>query len=103
MKLKFVFIVAFLLAGSIAFAQEGSELNTAIRRLTEEKDPEAAVSKMNKIVTDFKLDKNKDAETLDLLYGTVAVNYAMNENYPQFEKYIGLIQNKFNQTSFLNM
>jgi thiol-disulfide isomerase/thioredoxin len=58
---------------------------------------------MNSIIKKYRLDKNKDAETLDMLYGTAAVNFAMGRNHTQFEKYIGLIRNKFNRTSFMNM
>jgi peroxiredoxin len=92
-----------LLCATTAAAQEISGLDSAIRRLSAEKDPQKTVSVINQIIKDYKLDKKKDAETFDVLYGTAAVNFAMNRNYPQFEKYIDLIGNKFNQTSFLNM
>jgi peroxiredoxin len=101
MKLNILFV--FLWTGFSAYAQEGSGLDTAIRHLTAIKDPQKTVSMMNRIIKEYRLDKNKDVETLDVLYGTAAVNFAMDKNYPQFEKYIGLIRNKFNQTSFLNM
>ena len=103
MKLKFLLVAVFLLAGLYAPAQEETALDSALHSLTQEKDPGKAVKMMNSIIKQYSLDKTKDAETFDVLYGTVAVNYAMNRNYPQFEKYIGLIRNKFNQTSFLNM
>lgn len=103
MKLKFLFVALFVLAGLYASAQKQTGLDSALRELTQQKDPEKAVSMMNRIIKDHSLDKIKDAETFDMLNGTVAVTYVMQRNYPEFEKYIGLISNKFNQTSFLNM
>lgn len=103
MKLKFLFVALFLLVAFYAPAQEVTGLDSALHHLTQEKDPEKAVLMMNRIIKEYQLNKTRDAETFDVLYGTVAVNYAMHRNYPQFEKYIGLIGNKFNQTSFLNM
>ena len=103
MKLNSLFAVVFLWTGFSAFAQEMSGLDSAVHRLAEEKDPQKTVTMLNRIIKDYSLDKNKDAETLDVLYGTAAVNFAMNKNHNQFEKYIVLIHNKFNQTSFLNM
>ncbi len=103
MKLKSLIVVVFLWIGFKAFAQEASGLDSAMHRLAEEKDPQKTVVMMNQVIKDYKLDKNKDAETLDALYGTAAVNFAMDRNYALFEKYIGLMRNKFNQTSFMNM
>ncbi|MGN6163640.1 MAG: redoxin domain-containing protein [Flavisolibacter sp.] len=103
MELKFLLAAFFLCVGFYAPAQEATGLDSALHNLAQEKDPAKAVKMMNSIINQYKLDKTKDAETFDVLYGTVAVNYAMQRNYPQFEKYIGLIRNKFNQTSFLNM
>lgn len=97
-------LLAILLwTGFSTLAQEVTPLDSAIHRLTQEKDPQKSVMMMNQIIKEYKLDKNKDAETLDVLYGTAAVNFAMQHDYSQFEKYIGLIRNKFNQTSYLNM
>lgn len=102
MNIKFLFLIVFLWTGSSPFAQ-GTRLDSSIRQLSEVKDPQKTVLEINKIIKGHRLDKNKDAETLDVLYGTAAVNFAMNQKYPQFEKYIDLIRNKFNKTSFLNM
>jgi thiol-disulfide isomerase/thioredoxin len=103
MKLNFFLAVIFVMFWTSGFAQEMSALDSAIQHLSKEKDPQKTVLMMNRIIKDFRLDKNKDAETFDLLYGTAAINFAMHRNYAQFEKYMGLIRNKFNQTSFLNM
>ena len=103
MKLNFLFHAVFLWIGISASAQELSGLDSAMHRLTEEKDPQKTVVMMNKIIKEYKLNKNKDAETFDALYGAVAVNFAMKHQYDQYEKYIGLMHNKFNQTSYMNM
>jgi thiol-disulfide isomerase/thioredoxin len=70
--------------------------------------PEKSIQKksvrlMNRIKKEYHLDKDKDSETPDILYGTVAVNFALQHKYKKFEKYIGLMRNKFNETSFMNM
>ena len=103
MKTKLLLAAVLFFTSLITFAQQPSKLDSAIRRLANEKDPEKSVLFLDQIIKDHHLDKNKDSETFDVLYGTVAVNFAMNQQYPSFQKYIGFIQNKFNQTSFLNM
>lgn len=103
MKAGVLFVVAFLWIGINAFSQQRSALDSAIHNLANEKSPQRTALMVNEIIKKYGLDKNKDAETLDVLYGTAAVKFAMTKNYTQFEKYIGLIKNKFNQTSFLNM
>jgi peroxiredoxin len=103
MNLKLLFIGIFVFSGFLSQAQEETGLDSAMRELAQQKDPEKAVLTMNRIIKQYKPDKTRDAETYDVLYGTVAVSHAMVRKYPQFEKYIGLIRNRFNQTSFLNM
>ena len=103
MKSKFLLVAVLVLAGVCTQAQEETGLDSALHHLTQEKDAGKAVKMMNNIIQQYQLDKTKDAETFDVLYGTIAVDYAMQRNYPQFEKYIGLISNKFNRTSFMNM
>ncbi len=103
MKLNSFFTILFLWIVCNASAQQVSGLDSAIRQLAKEKDPQKTVVIMNRIFKEYKLDKKKDAETFDVLYGTTAVKFAMKHNYTQFEKYIALMHNKFNQTSFLSM
>jgi len=103
MKMKYIFVVALLCSVFNAWSQGPTKLDSAIRRLADEKDPQKSVQMVNQIIEDHHLDKTKDSETFDVLYGTVAVNFAMNQQYPEFQKYIGLIRNVFNKTSFLNM
>ena len=100
MKSISLFVCALLFT-ILTFAQ--NNLDSAVHRLAQEKDAQKSLTMMNSIIKEFKLNKAKDAETLDALYGTVAVNFAMSRNYSQYEKYIGLIRNKFNRTSYMNM
>jgi thiol-disulfide isomerase/thioredoxin len=103
MMLKIFYINLLLGIGLLASAQTPSRLDSALRLLAKEKDPEKTVALMNRIVNDHRLEPGKDAETFDAMYGTIAVNFAMRRNYTAYEKYISLIDNKFNQTSFMNM
>ena len=100
MKSNILFAIIFSCTGFCAVAQERSALDSAMRVLAGEKNARRSVWMMHEIVKEYAV---KDAETLDVLYGTVAVNLAMNREYARFEKYIDSIRNKFNQTSFLNM
>jgi len=102
MKSILLFLMACVVSTGL-LAQENPALDSAVAKLTRENDPEKSVQMMNRIIRDHKLDRRTDAEMLDVLYGTVAVNFAMNRDYKQFEKYIAQVQNKFNRTSFLNM
>jgi thiol-disulfide isomerase/thioredoxin len=103
MKTNIVLVIIFIGAGFSAAAQQRSALDSAIHLLTKEKDAQQSVWMMQEIISKYRLDRNRDAETFDVLYGTVAVNFAMNRKYARFEKYIDSIRNKFNKTSFLNM
>jgi peroxiredoxin len=103
MKMRKLVGLFFLGITVNAFAQQPSAIDSAIVQVTKEKDPGRTVFMVDSIVQLYGLDRNEDAETLDMLYGAVAVNYAMDRNYIQFDRYIGLIRNKFNQTSFMNM
>lgn len=101
MKMNILLAAIFLLRLFDVSAQPATGLDTAMQGLAAEKDCKKIESLLNTIIKNNSL--NKDSEKLDVLYGTAAVNFAMCRNYRQFEKYIGLIRNKFNQTSFLNM
>ena len=103
MKVKFLYLLILLWTAFPVVAQQPSALDSAIQKLAKEKDPAKTVILVNRIIKDHQLDKMKDAETLDVLFGTAAINFALHNDYKQFEKYIDKIQNKFNQTSFLNM
>lgn len=87
---------------TVALAQEMSPLDSSLRRLATEKDPHQLVTGINQLAQTHGLDKSRDAETFDVLYGMAAVGFAMAGDTVHFEKYLDSIQNPFNKTSFLN-
>lgn len=87
----------------LANAQEQNDLMAQMKKMNNERDPQKSVALMNKIIADNKLDTVKDASTLIILKGTVALNFLRAKQYEEFEKYIGSINNKFDQTSYMNM
>lgn len=84
-------------------AQEVTGIQADIRRMSKETNPLNCIRIKDQIMAEYHLDSLKDAETIDLLNGSIAIAFAMEKNFPAFEKYISLIQNKFNQTSMLSM
>ena len=92
-----------LFTGLMLSAQEATGIQSAMRAMSKETDPHKSVGIKNRIINDFKLDSIKDSETIDLLNGNVAIAFAMKKDYAEFTNYIGLIKNKFNQTSMLSM
>ncbi|UGU15474.1 TlpA family protein disulfide reductase [Sinomicrobium kalidii] len=104
MNLKKVIIaISCLFAGTFLTAQEVTGIQADIRAMTKETDPEKAIVIKDRIIKEYDLDTLKDSETMDMLNGNVALAFVMKKNYKEFEKYIGKIKNRFNQTSMLNM
>lgn len=58
---------------------------------------------MKDAISKYSLNHEKDAETIDMMKGIVAMNYLEESEYNEFDKMISSISNKFNQTSYLNM
>jgi len=100
---KIAITLFYLFVSMLLAAQESTGIQSEIRNMGKEKDPYKSISIRNRIIKDYRLDTLKDSETLDLLNGTVAVAFVLKKNYPEFEKYISLIRNKFNETSILSM
>ncbi len=100
---KTILTVLYLCTSLLLSAQEVTGIQSDIRKMSKEKDPYKSVMIRDRIISDYKLDSKKDSETIDLLNGNIAIAFAMKKNYPEFEKYISLIKNKFNQTSMLSM
>ena len=100
---KYIIASIFLVSGLLVFAQEPSNIQTEIRALSKETDPVKSIAIKDQIISNYKLEQLKDSETIDLLNGTVAIAFLKKKQYKEFEKYIELIKNKFNQTSMLNM
>ncbi|MES2417721.1 MAG: TlpA disulfide reductase family protein [Bacteroidota bacterium] len=86
-----------------ARAQQADMLGSQIIAMTKEKDPQKNVASMQKIIKKFRLDSIKDGENIDVMKGTIAISFLKENAFQGFETYIGLIKNKFNQTSYLNM
>lgn len=84
-------------------AQQQKALMEQMKTLTKERDPEKSIVLMNRIIADNKLDTVKDASTIDMLRGSVALNFLRTHRYQEFEQYIAGIKNKFNQTSYMSM
>lgn len=87
----------------IASAQGATKFEDRVRLMSKERDAEKNLLALQSVIKDFELDSIKNAEEIDMLYGTVALGFLSSSNYPMFEKYIGAIKNKFNQTSYMNM
>lgn len=99
-----ILILSLSLIGSIwAQAQNSEPLMQQIRSMGEESDPAKSLSMMKKIIKENRLKKGKDAETIDMMKGNVAMDYLEAGNYTEFEKMIASMSNKFNQTSYMNM
>ena len=104
MYMKRVTLISFFLFASILVnAQEVTGIHADIRKMSKETDPSKSIIIRDQIIKDYNLNSLKDAETIDLLNGIVGIAFVRVKNYEGFEKYIDLIQNKFNQTSMLNM
>ncbi len=103
MRVKNFVLFICLILSSAGFSQDGNGIDKNLQSLAKESDPAKAVSIMKRIVQQYRLNKVKDAETFDMMYGTIAVAYSMHKDYRRFDQYIDSIRNKFNRTSFLNM
>lgn len=101
--IKTLLILALFYIVLSASAQTADLLNQQIQQMQKEKSPEKNRATMNRLIKSYKLDPVKNAEDIDLMKGTIALSFLYAKRYPQFEKYIKLIVNKFNQTSYLNM
>ncbi len=86
-----------------AYSQPSEELKEQMKILMEERDPVKSLKLMKKIIKAFDLKQDKDAETIDILKGNVAMTYLEAGKFKKFDNMISSMQNKFNQTSYLNM
>ncbi|RQO69421.1 hypothetical protein DBR43_15160 [Pedobacter sp. KBW06] len=84
-------------------AQSSQTMQSRIQSMTKEMNPEKNVISLHNIIREYKLDSLKNAEDIDMLKGQVAISFLKAGAFPKFEAYIGLISNKFNQTSYLNL
>ncbi len=104
MKFYKIFSVINILFCSICVcAQPNDSLVHDIRLMTKQGDAAANLSTMKSIINKYKLQEKKDAESIDMMKGIVAMNYVEDGQYAKFEKMIASIHNKFDQTSYLSM
>ncbi len=104
MKIVKTVVLALLVSLSFAaYSQPSEEMMEQMKIMMEEKDPVKSLKLMKKIIKTFDLKQDKDAETIDMLKGSVAMTYLEAGNYKKFDKMISSLQNKFNQTSYMNM
>ncbi len=65
-----------LVHGSVcALGQQQDSLMKQIKSLSQENDPAAAKTLMKKIIAQYHLKQDKDAETIDMMKGSVAMAY----------------------------
>lgn len=88
---------------SLSLRAQQNNLGTQVQAMTQEKDPYKSIILLHKIIADNKLDTVKDAETIDILKGNVAVAFLRKKQFSEFKKYVSAMKNKFNQTSYLSM
>lgn len=74
-----------------------------IHEMSKEPDPFKCIVLKNKILKKYAIDSVKDLSTMDLLHQNTALAFAGKRNYEAFERYCGLINNKFEQTNVLSM
>lgn len=86
-----------------ANAQNSDSLMQEVRLMAKETDPAVSLGMMKGMIEKYHLREAKDSETLDMLKGIVAMDYLEAGKYKEFDKMIASIQNRFNQTSYLNM
>lgn len=103
MKIKLPLLALLCCFTLLVSAQQQNALMEQMKNMTKERDPEKSVALMNRIITEHKLDTVKDASTFNMLRGSVALNFLRARRYGEFEKYIGGIKSKFDQTSYMNM
>ncbi len=96
-------ITGLAIIGSLHATAQENTLMQQLKAMADEDDPVKSTAIMKKIIKDNKLDKDKDAETFDMMKGNVAMDYLGAGDYAGFDKMIASMNNKFNQTSFLSM
>lgn len=96
-------ITFLLLSFSCLLHAQQDKVMSQVQVMTRERDPLRSIVIMDKIISENKLDSSADAETIDMLKGNVAIAFLRKQKFTEFRKYVALMKNKFNQTSFLNM
>lgn len=104
MKCIRIFLLSVAICGSVSSIAQGTDpVMQQIREMDKLDDPAQSTRMMKEIIKKFDLREDKDAETMDMLKGIVALDYLEMDKYNEFDKMILSIRNKFNQTSYMNM
>ena len=103
MKARFLFFSCFALLAGSSSAQTSQALDSAIREIARVESPDSARHLAGEAISKFNLARATDAETLDMLYGAVAVSYASKADSVQAAAYFDSVANPFNRTSYMNM
>jgi thiol-disulfide isomerase/thioredoxin len=101
--IKGLLLLLTMVCGICANAQDRDSLMQQIKLMTKETDPALSRRMMTDVINNHQLQEVKDAETIDMMKGIVAMNYLKEGQYNEFDKMVSSIRNKFNQTSYLNM
>ena len=102
-KAKLSLLVMLCCSSLLGISQEQSALMEQMKQMAKERDPEKGIALMNKIVADNNLDTVKDAETIDVLKGDIALAFLRERRYDKFKTYIDGMKSRFNQTSYMDM
>jgi thiol-disulfide isomerase/thioredoxin len=100
---KITLLSILMITAVLLQAQNNNGLMQQMKAMREETDPAKSMQLMKKIIKDNNLQEEKDAETIDMMKGEVAMDYLQAGKYSEFENCIATMRNKFNQTSYLNM
>ncbi|MVT41484.1 redoxin domain-containing protein [Chitinophaga oryziterrae] len=101
-KIKFFFL-SIAICSALSMQAQPDALVQQIKNMGKENNPAKSQALMKKIIKDNHLLAGKDAETIDIMKGNVAMDYLEGGNYREFEKVIYSMSNKFNETSFMSM
>ncbi|RZK41717.1 MAG: TlpA family protein disulfide reductase [Pedobacter sp.] len=103
MKIRKLLITLTLICSLQTQAQDLQSLAKILQEMTKETNPAKNVRTMKHAIKTQNLDPIKHSEEIDIMKGIIALSYLDNQQLKKFEKYIDLIKNKFNQTSYQNM
>jgi thiol-disulfide isomerase/thioredoxin len=99
----FMLIVLLNLLTVTVSAQNSKMLSIQITAMSKEADGRKNIATMHRLIKKYHLNAVKNAEELDMMKGVIALNFSDAGHFDMFYKLINSIDNKFNQTSYLNM
>lgn len=103
MKFK-VLVLSFLFVFSVSIrAQDKKKFVKDFTGIIKENNPHKIVAGMSQLIKNYKLDTLRHAEEIDIMKGSVAIAFLKQNDFKNFEHYLSLIKNRFNQTSYMNI